>query len=174
MNFITLAALLLTLFSIRPAQAIAEEIKGKVYTSGNPGQRWTRISQTDNQMPTTLCPSELALGIAKLTNAKVTLKGNWGLFQDRKTKCFAPTEITINEIDPGRPAIIGVLKETGKNEFAIENQTGKQWKIAKLSKGLLELKNKLVIADLVASNGASSSTVWLVAKMYEHPDTIPR
>ena len=77
---------------------------------------------------------------------------------------------SINEVAPGRPAIVGDLKLIEKNTYAVVGQDGRTWRLSALAPGLNNLVGNKVVSDLIADNSSPNETTWLVVRMFSKPD----
>lgn len=147
----------------------AETIKGEIATIGDPAVRKTIIKPEAGSAAITLCPGPRVFELIQLAGTITSIEGSMDKISKSGEPCLNVASFTINEIAPGRPAIVGNLKMIEKGVYAIVNSDGKAWRLAKLPPGLTEYLNMTLVLDLVANTASSRETTWLVARAFAMP-----
>lgn len=98
-----------------------------------------------------LCKSEFSKGLSRYANLTVTVDGQ----MDEEKKCLNASAFKLMLMSSGRPALVGVLKKSGK-EFEIKATSAvgssmKEFKFKKVPKGLRSYTGKKVVLDIVPS-----------------------
>ena len=151
------------------ANASAASITGRISTSGSPEHRQTLIATDPTKSPISICDGGRKFELTQLAGSVLTLSGDFKTKIKEKPECFFVTDFTVDEITPGRPAIVGTLVKTDKDKYAVINSSGKKWILSGLAPGLKDLINLSVICDLVADDASTGETTWIVATAFAMP-----
>lgn len=163
--------LILSLFAgfFCPGQASADSIKGEIATVGDPSTRKTIIKPESGGTAVTICPGPRVFELTQLAGTITSIDGSMKKLPKSVEACIDVQSFKIQDIAPGRPAIVGNLKMIEKGQYAIVNPDGKAWRLAKLAPGLKEYLNMTLVLDLVANDASSRETTWLVARSFAMP-----
>ena len=146
-----------------------EEIRGEVRNSGNPPQRKTSLLSQNNPLVTDLCEGGQRFSISQLPSSVVTAKGQFKFAAGQREKCLLAESYVINEIAPGRPAIVGKLKQIDKKSYAIFSEEGRVWKLSEIAPGVKGMAGSIIVADLIADSAISGETTWIVVRIFRKP-----
>jgi hypothetical protein len=146
------------------------DVRGQVKNAGNPSQRKTSLTTRAGEDPIQLCEGGLRYTIAQLPGSIITVTGRFTSSSKEQAKCFMADAYSINEVAPGRPAIVGDLKLIEKKTYAVVGHDGRTWRLSALAPGLNNLVGNKVVSDLIADNSSPNETTWLVVRMFSKPD----
>ena len=145
------------------------EYRGEISTSGSPAKRRTSLTPQEGQNPIVVCQGGKKYSLDQLSGSIVTARGEIHKPSSDPGHCLLVESFEINEIAKGRPAIVGQLKKTEKNTYAIVSPSGRTWKLSMLPPGMQSMINTTVVGDLVADPAAKGETTWLVARVFIKP-----
>jgi hypothetical protein len=150
-----------------------ETLQGTVTTAGSPEKRKTLITSEPDMQATQICPRGRKFELTQVAGSVVTASGQHRNIGKPGQPCFFVQSFSVKEISPGRPAIVGLLKMVGDNQYAvIGNGDGKEkrWVLSQLAPGLKDLVNEVVVCDLIATSSQNGETRWVVARAFKMPE----
>lgn len=130
-----------------PAQA--EDLTGTVVTVGSSLTTTVMVTPAGEAKGPSLCYTDLAERVRKLTAMTVKVSGDWKLNDKSEKKCFEASEFTVLKTSSGRDAIVGTLVETS-GVYQVTGGDGKIMTLGEVSGGLKKLSGQKVILDLKA------------------------
>lgn len=146
-----------------------EDVRGMVKNSGAPSDRKTSLLLPSGTNTIHLCEGGQRFSIAQLPGAIITVTGSMKPVNQKTEKCLFAESFKIHDIAPGRPAIIGTLKQVDKDTYAVVAEDGRSWKLSSLAPGVKSLLGKSVISDLVTDSASRGETRWLVVRIFAKP-----
>ena len=150
-----------------------ETLQGTVTTTGSPEKRKTLITSGPDKQATQICARGRKFELTQVAGSVVTATGQHRNIGKPSQPCFFVHSFSVTEISPGRPAVVGLLKMVGDNQYAIiATGEGKEktWALSQLAPGLKDLVNKVVVCDLIATSSQNGETRWVVARAFKMPE----